>query len=259
MSLNLTVLILAKNEEKNIEACIKSVLFAGEVIVIDDFSTDKTAAIAQSLGAKVVQRAMEGNWGEQQTFAIHQASCEWVYFIDADERMTLELRDAVKKIVEKNEKYTYRNGRLNYFWGQPLLHGGWYPDYGIHLLPKEGSYVTGFVHQQIHHDYEERKIPVSAHLLHYPYRDWEHYFNKLNQYTTLAARKNKAAGKKAAFGDIILHPLVAVFKMYILKSGWRDGRIGFVLACFHYFYTMAKYVKLYYIDTANEHVGEEKR
>ena len=258
MSLNLTALILAKNEEKNITACIKSVLFAGEVIVIDDFSTDRTAEIARSLGAKVVQRAMEGNWGEQQTFAIEQAACDWVYFIDADERMTPELRTAVEEAVEKDEKYTYRNARLNYFWGQPLLHGGWYPDYGIHLLPKKGSYVTGFVHPEIHHDYEERKLPKTAHLIHYPYRDWEHYLGKLNRYTQLAAQKNKAAGKKAAFADIILHPLAASFKMYILKSGWRDGKIGFILAVFHYFYTMAKYVKLYYLDKENTHVGEEK-
>ena len=258
MSLNLTALILAKNEEKNIAACIKSVLFAGEVIVIDDYSTDRTVAIAKELGAKVVQRAMNGNWGEQQTFAIRQAAHDWVYFIDADERMTPQLRTEVERAVQLDEKYTYRNARLNYFWGQPLLHGGWYPDYGIHLLPKEGSYVTGFVHPEIHHAYEERKLPEAAHLIHYPYRDWEHYFNKLNRYTQLAAQKNKAAGKTAAFADIILHPLAAAFKMYILKSGWRDGKIGFVLACFHYFYTMAKYVKLYYLDKSNAHVGEEK-
>lgn len=258
MSLNLTALILAKNEESNIAACIRSVLFAGEIIVIDDFSTDKTAAIAQSLGARVVQRAMEGNWGEQQTFAIGQARCDWVYFIDADERMASELAAEVTKIVEKNVKYTYRNARLNYFWGQPLLHGGWYPDYGIHLLPKQGSYVTGFVHPEIHHGYEERKLPEQAHLLHYPYRSWEHYLRKLDRYTTLAAEKNKAAGKHASFADIILHPMAAWFKMYILKAGWRDGKIGFILAVFHYFYTMAKYVKLYYMDKFNGHVGETK-
>ena len=101
MSLNLTALILAKNEEKNIAACIKSVLFAGEVVVIDDFSTDRTAEIAVSLGARVVQHAMEGNWGQQQTFAIQQAKCDWVYFIDADERMTAELAAEVKAAMGK--------------------------------------------------------------------------------------------------------------------------------------------------------------
>lgn len=258
MSLNLTALILAKNEEKNIAACIKSVLFAGEIIVIDDFSTDRTAAIAEELGARVVQRAMNGNWGEQQTFAVQQATKDWVYFIDSDERMTPELRAEVEKIVTGNEKAAWRNARLNFFWEQPLLHGGWYPDYGLHLVPREGTYVEGKVHQQICHPYEERKLPEGAHLIHYPYRSWEHYFNKLNLYTTLAAEKNKAKGKKASFLDILLHPVMAVFKMYILKAGWRDGKVGFVLAGFHYCYTMAKYVKLYYMDKSNGHVGEEK-
>ncbi len=245
--LNLSVLILAKNEEDNIKECIESILFADEIIVIDDYSTDATAAIAESLGAKVVKRAMNGDWGAQQTFAINQANCEWIYFIDADERMTPELAEEVKKAVILNEKYTYKNSRLNHFWGQELRHGGWYPDFGIHLLPKAGSYVTGFVHPEIHHDYPEKKI--NAHLLHYPYRSWEHYFNKLNRYTQLAAEKNKAKGKKANFFfDIIIRPWVAFFKMYILKSGWRDGKIGFILAVFHYFYTMAKYVKLYYYN-----------
>ena len=105
--LNLSVLILAKNEEDNIKECIESILFADEIIVIDDYSTDATAAIAESLGAKVVKRAMNGDWGAQQTFAINQANCEWIYFIDADERMTPELAEEVKKAVILNEKYTY--------------------------------------------------------------------------------------------------------------------------------------------------------
>ncbi len=248
--MTLTVLILAKNEEINIRACIESVLFADEIIVIDDFSTDRTAEIARSLGAKVVQRAMEGNWGEQQTFAIQQAGSEWVYFIDADERMTPELAAEVCAAVKRNEKHAYRNARLNHFWGQELRHGGWYPDYGIHLLPKEGSYVTGFVHPQIHHPYTEKKI--HQHMMHYPYRSWEHYFNKFNRYTELAAKKNKENGKRVNFFfDIIIRPWVAFFKMYIIKAGWRDGKIGFILASFHFAYTMAKYVKLAYIDKEN--------
>lgn len=245
--MNLSVLILAKNEEKNIRPCIESVLFADEVIVIDDFSTDATAEIAKGLGARVFQRALNGNWGEQQTFAIQQASCEWIYFIDADERMTPELIEAVKEIVKSNEKYTYRIPRLNHLMGQELRHGGWY-DYGIHLLPKAGSSVEGLVHPHAIHQYQEKRLK-NKHMLHYPYRDWDHYLNKLNLYTTLAAEKNKLKGKKSNFFlDIMLRPYVAFFKMYILKSGWRDGKIGFILASFHFFYTMMKYVKLYYLD-----------
>lgn len=249
--MGLTVLILAKNEEKNIEACIRSALFADAVIVIDDFSTDATADIARSLGAKVVQRAMNGDWGAQQTFAIQQAETEWIFFLDADERIPEKLADEIKAAIAKGEYITYLVPRLNHAMGEALYHGGWYPDFGIHLLPKEGSWVEGFVHPQIHHQYPVKKL--NSHMIHYPYRDWEHYFNKLNLYTKLAAEKNLKNGKKAYFfRDIMLRPYFAFFKMYILKSGWRDGRVGFILAVFHFFYTMAKYVKLYYLQNRRE-------
>ena len=97
MGVNLSVLILAKNEEKNIEACIRSALFADEVLVIDDMSSDRTKEIAESLGAKVLQRALNGNWGEQQTFAMQNAKCDWIYCLDADERISHRLAEAGKK------------------------------------------------------------------------------------------------------------------------------------------------------------------
>ena len=255
----LSVLILAKNEEKFIKACIESVKsFADEIIVIDDFSTDKTAEISENLGAKVIQRALAGDWGGQQTFAVEQASCDWIFFIDADERATLELAEQIKKVLdEDNKKVAWRCARLSYFWGQPLRHGGWFPDYVTRLLPKVGTYVTGFVHPKIHHDCEEKDFPSSDYLVHYPYRDWNHYFNKLNFYTTLAAKKAHEAGKSAGILDMILHPFWAAFRMYFLRGGFLDGRIGFILSGFHYFYTMAKYVKLYYYGKENRHVTEE--
>lgn len=253
-----SALILAKNEEKFLGACIRSVAgFADEVIVIDDFSTDKTAQVATALGARVIQRGLNGDWGAQQTFAIQQARCDWVFFIDADERATPALTSAIKKVLAEDDKhFAYRTARLSYFWGQPLKHGGWFPDYVTRLFPTAGSYVTGFVHPQIHHPCTERDFPDTAYLVHYPYRDWTHYFNKLNFYTTLAAKKAHEQGKTAGLLDMILHPLWASFRMYVLRGGFLDGRIGFVLAGFHYFYTMAKYVKLYYYGKDNVHVTE---
>lgn len=260
MGAKVSVLILAKNEEKFIGACIESVKnFANEIIVIDDNSTDQTAKISESLGAKVVNHSLDGDWGKQQTFAIQQASHEWIFFIDADERATDKLSERIKNILaEDDRRYAYMTARLSYFWGQPLKHGGWFPDYVVRIIPTQGTYVTGFVHPKICHNYEEKKLPEDEYLVHYPYRDWNHYFNKLNFYTTLAAKKMKEAGKSATIADMILHPIWASFRMYFLKGGFLDGRIGFVLASFHYFYTMAKYVKLYYLDKENIHVTEDK-
>ena len=258
--MKVTAIILARNEEKFIGACLDSVQdFADEILVIDDNSTDQTAAISRTRGARVITHSLNGDWGAQQTFAINQAKCDWIFFIDADERSTPQLSAHIKQIVSADDRSkAYAVARLSYFWGQPLKHGGWFPDYVVRLLPREGSYVTGLVHPQIHHKCEERKLPTREPLVHYPYRDWEHYFNKLNFYTSLAAKKAKAEGKSASVIDVITHPFWASFRMYFLRAGFLDGKIGFVLAAFHFFYTMAKYVKLYYIDKENVHVTERQ-
>lgn len=246
--MTLSVLILAKNEEKNIKDCIESAKFADEIIVIDDFSDDTTKEIAENLGAKVYQRALNGDFGAQQTFAIEKATGEWIFILDADERITPELADETRKIVEKHEYYAYKVSRLNHVMGKLIRHGGWYPDYATRLFPRQGTTAKGLVHQQIVHQYQEKKLKYS--IIHYTYISWEQYFNKFNLYTKLAAEKNYQKGKRAYFfWDIILRPCFAFFKGYILRSGWLDGKQGFVLAIFHYFfYTMVKYVKLYYMQ-----------
>jgi glycosyltransferase involved in cell wall biosynthesis len=245
--LSLTILILAKNEEHNIEDCLQSAQFADEIVVIDDFSTDQTPQIAQRFGAKVIKHSMDQNWGMQQTFAISQASCDWIFFLDADERIPPILAEEIKQVMAFGELFTYKVPRLNHFMGKEVKHCGWYPDYGIHLLPRKEVRVEGFVHPTIIHPYPVRFL--KNYLIHYTYISWEQYFNKFNNYTSLAAKKMFEKGKKAHFiNDIMLRPCYAFIKMYILQSGWLDGRQGIILSVFHYFYTMAKYVKLYYLQ-----------
>jgi glycosyltransferase involved in cell wall biosynthesis len=243
---NVSVLILAKNEEKNITDCINSVKFADEVIVIDDFSTDNTRRIAESLGAKVVQHSMAGNWGAQQTFAIQQAAHKWIFFIDADERATEELAKEIEAAVNKNEQNAYWIQRENRFHFNKATHGVLRPDFVCRLMPKEGSSVEGFVHPAIITPYPAKKL--KAFMYHYTYDNWNQYFNKFNNYTNLAAAKYKAEGKKCGFfKDILLRPIWAFFKVYILQGGFLDGKLGWILSVNHYFYTMSKYVKLYYL------------
>lgn len=251
--MSLSVLILSRNEEKYIGDCIKSASFADEVILIDDYSTDNTVKIAKELGAKVYQRAMNGDWGAQQTFAIEQATTEWIFFLDADERITPQLTDEIQKTIGLNEIYAYKVPRLNHAMGRPLRHGGWYPDYVLRLVPQKDVRVEGLVHPYFVHQYTERKLKNP--IIHFTYHSWEQYFNKLNLYTTLAAKKNIQEGKTSYFiRDIILRPFFAFTKMYILRAGWRDGKIGFILALFHFFYTMAKYVKMYDLQNTVEEV-----
>ena len=241
-----SVLILAKNEEKNIGECIESCSFADEVIVIDDGSTDKTQEIAKALGARVIQHSMNGDWGGQQTFAIHQAKNPWIFFIDADERCTPELCKEIKEKVIKGDKYGYWVRRINHFKHQVVKHGPLSPDWVCRLMPTEGSYVEGFVHPKIVHQFQDKKM--QSDMLHYTYETWEQYLNKMNHYSTLAARKNKENGKKSNFLlDIILRPAFAFFKMYILKLGILDGQIGYMLSKNYANYTMNKYIKMKFL------------
>lgn len=248
--INVTVLILAKNEERNIRECLETVRFADEIIVIDDFSTDKTKEIAESMGAKVVQRSMNGDWGGQQTFAIQQAKHEWIFFLDADERVTMPLVGAIQKIVEKNEKYAYWIKRRNQFKNYKATHGSFRPDAVCRLMPKKGTSVVGLVHPAFVYTYKNKYI--EEYILHYTYDNWEQYMNKVNRYTTLAAEKYKEERKSVGFTkDILLRPIWAFIKIYILNLGFLDGKLGFIFSMNHYNYTLMKYTKLYYLYKSN--------
>lgn len=241
-----SVLILAKNEEKNIGECILSCNFASEVIVIDDGSTDKTQEIAENLGARVIQRSMNGDWGGQQTFAIQQANFPWIFFIDADERCTPELCTEIAEKVNQGDKYGYWVRRINHFKHNVVKHGPLSPDWVCRLMPTEGSYVEGFVHPKIVHQFKDKRLKCD--MLHYTYETWEQYLNKMNHYSTLAAKKNIEQGKKSNFIlDIILRPAFAFFKMYILKLGVLDGQIGYMLCKNYSNYTMNKYIKMKFL------------
>ena len=211
-----SVIILARNEEHNIHDCIESVQFADEVLVIDDFSTDNTVTIAEEMGARVVQHAMNGDWGAQQTFGIEQAKSDWILFLDADERISEPLAKEIQDIVVNKP------------------------------MPKEGSYVEGYVHPAIITPYPTEKLQHP--MYHYTYDNWHQYFNKFNNYTTLSAEKYRDNGKSCSFfKDIILRPTWAFIKVYLLQGGILDGKMGFILSVNHYFYTMTKYVKFYYL------------
>ena len=248
--INLSVLILANNEEQNIEDCIKSVSFASDILVIDDFSDDKTKEIAEKLGARVIQRAMKGDWGGQQTFAIQEAKEEWILFLDADERISEPLGKEIEDTIGKNKKVAYWIQRANKFRYNHATHGVLRPDFVCRLMPAKDVRVEGYVHQAIIHNYPNEKLHNL--MYHYTYDNWNQYFGKFNNYTKLAVEKYKDAGKKVNFfTDIVLRPIWAFIKVYFIEGGFLDGKMGWILSVNHYFYTMTKYVKLYYLYKSN--------
>lgn len=246
-----SVLILARNEQKHIKDCIESCRsFADEVVVVDDFSTDDTKKIAESLGAKVVQRSMNGNWGEQQTFAIEQATCDWIFFIDADERCTPELAAEIQSVKETKEYFAYWVKRINHFNRKRVRFGVLSPDWVVRLMPRKGSYVTGYVHPKLWYEVPEKKARNA--MLHYTYDTWAQYESKMNKYSTLAARKYFEEGKKSRYVfDVVCRPLFSFLKMYLFKLGFLDGALGFALSVNYTSYTLAKYFKLSELNKAS--------
>ena len=244
--IKLSVLILARNEENNIEECINSVNFASEIIVIDDNSTDRTKELAEAKGARVINRAMNGDWGSQQTFAIEQAKEEWIFFIDCDERVTPELALEIQAKVEENKQIAYEVRRINHFMKRKVTHGVLRPDYVCRLMPKKGSRVEGFVHPAIIHPYDMEKLKHD--MIHYTYSSWDHYYNKIIPYSKLSADKFAKNNKSVSFlGSVVFRPFWAFLKMYIIHGGILDGKLGFALSANHYAYTLFKYTRYYYM------------
>jgi len=253
MSQRLAVLILTCNEEKNIADCIGSAQFADEIVIVDSGSTDHTCEIAAKLGARVCRRAMgEDGFAGQRNFALAQTTADWVFYLDADERMTPEAGAEVRRLVEQNEPAAYEIKRMNIVFGQMMKYGGHGPDWSMRLYPRTAVQWHGVVHEHV-----DMKLPIhqmKAVMHHYTYTDWHRYFVKFNQYTTLMAEKMKEEGKTASFAAIVFHPPYAFFRFYILQRGFLEGKLGFIFAMFHGFYTLAKYVKLYYIQDTEKKV-----
>lgn len=244
--LPISVVLLTRNEALNVRDCLKSCDFARELIVVDDGSTDDTVAIAEEFGAKVFRRPLNGDWGAQKTFGIQKASLPWVFLIDADERVTPTLQQSIRRAIQGPRNRAYRIQRENHFASGSATHGILRPDWVLRLLPTEGAKVEGKVHEAVVSPFDVCKL--SGRLIHFPYYSWDSYFRKFDKYTKVAAEKYLEEGRDCNFvGDILLRPIWAFIKVYLLNRGFLDGKLGFIFSVNHYFYTMAKYVRFYYL------------
>ncbi len=245
--LPISVVLLTRNEEHNVRECLQSCDFARELIVVDDGSTDRTVETAKELGAKVFSRALNGDWGAQKTFGIEQACEPWVLIIDADERVTPSLKDEIEAVLQSTApEQAYKIQRHNRLVTGRAEHGILRPDWVLRLLPRKNARVEGKVHESVVTPYPVAKL--RGHFIHYPYASWDAYFRKFDKYTKVAAEKYLAEGRDCRFvRDILLRPMWAFFKVYFINRGFLDGKLGFIFSVNHYFYTLAKYVRFYYL------------
>ncbi|MFH1778004.1 MAG: glycosyltransferase family 2 protein [Candidatus Omnitrophota bacterium] len=238
----LSAVIITKNEEKNIKDCLCSVRWADEIIVVDDLSTDQTREIAESFGARVLKRKMDVE-GIHRNFAYAQAKNAWVLSLDADERVTEELKKEIENIIAQETNFAGftipRRNHLGSYW---IKYGGLYPSAQLRLFKKEKfRYEEAEVHPRVFLEGECGHL--KSDIIHFNFRDFSHYFAKLNSQTTLEAKKMFKSGKKYTRGKYLWRAIDRFFRSYFCKQGFRDGFIGFMVAYFAAVYQIISYAK----------------
>lgn len=243
MSARIAVVILTYNEEENIQACIESVDFADEIILIDSGSEDGTCRLAESLGARVVSHPMADNgFAGQRNFALQQTEAEWVLYLDADERITPKLAKEISAHIHGAPQRAAAIKRESVVMGQVMRHGVYRPDYVVRLFPRTMVLWEGVVHERAVTELPVVRLKAAAH--HECLTSWEQYFAKFDRYTTLMAEKMQQKGTYTNGVLMHFHAGFAFLQMYLLKLGFLDGWLGFILCQYHYFYTLTKYTKL---------------
>ncbi len=239
----LSVITITLNEERNIEACLESVRWADEIIVLDSGSNDRTVELARRYTEKVERVAWKG-YGATKNMALERATGEWVLWLDADERVTPELAEEIRTLLAGAPSDAgFAIARRAFFLGRWIKHCGWYPARVVRLFRRASA---RFSEQRVHEGLViQGPIGQTRHdLLHYTDPDLHHYFEKFNTYTSLAAEDLRAAGRTATILDLLVRPPFMFFKMYILKLGVLDGVEGFILCVLSSAYVFTKYAKL---------------
>lgn len=253
--MKLSVIIITKNEAKNIQACLDSVQFANEWIIVDSGSTDGTVEIARATGATVIETDDWPGFGPQKNRALDAARGEWILSLDADERIPDALRDEILAAMRDATDSSFALPRLSSFCGYFIRHGGWYPDYVVRLFRRgSGRFSDDQVHEKLIVQ-QGSTGRLRTPILHYSYRNDSDYLRKLDQYSTLGACQAHAAGKRASLGKAIGHALSAFARSYLFKRGFLDGRAGLMVAISSAESAYHKYLKLMLLAEADEMVA----
>lgn len=239
----ISVVILTKNEEKNIKEALASVLWCEEIVVIDDNSTDKTVEIAKQSGAVVYFRDLAGDFAAQRNFGLEKARGDWIFFLDADERVSEALKNEIQQtIASRRNRYNgYRIKRKDYMWGRELRHG---ETAGISLL-RLGRKGNGKWVDSVHETWNitGHLGELHAPLQHYPHQSVREFLAEINFYTDLRAKELYRQKVKSSWVTILLYTKGKFFQNYLLRFGFLDGIPGLISAImmsFHSFLVRSK-------------------
>jgi len=240
----ISAVVHTRNEEHNLAACLETLAFADEIVVVDNESTDRTVALAKKAGARV--RYFKGHFGYPEparVYGLSQLKGEWVFILDADERATPEL---ARELVNLSRNASAHSGYWvpikNFHFGQWLKHGNLYPDLHLRFFKRAaGGYPEVGIHRGIQVNGSVGR--VAGDILHYSYRSLEHYFEKFDRYTTAEAERILSQGRRPTGYDLVIKPLHRFFKTYVAKLGFLDGLPGFLYHAFSSAYIFASELK----------------
>lgn len=240
--MNLSVVIITKNEATNIERCIQSCKeLADEIIIVDSFSTDDTQAICENLGVTFLQREFI-DYSDAKNFGNQQAKGKWILSLDADEELSETLKSSIAKVIKEEKDAVYIFNRLTNYCGDWIKHCGWYPDAKTRLWKNGTAEWIGSVHETLKSTHNI--IPIKGDILHYSYPSLNFHLTKINHFTDMMAKQMDEKGKKYSNLKLWLSPPFKFFKKFILQRGFLDGYAGFVVSAMAAYYVFMKYAKL---------------
>ncbi|MCK4261691.1 glycosyltransferase family 2 protein [bacterium] len=255
---SLSVVVITKNEEEDIGLCLESVKWADEIVVVDDFSQDKTVEICHQWTDKVFQRRWEG-YAKGKNFAIEKASGQWILSLDADERVSPELKAEIKEVLdpfrdksltslERDSSYDgYLIPMKFYFYGHWMRYGGLYPKRHLRLFRKrKGKFEERAVHEGV--KVTGRIGYLKEPMLHYSYKSLDDYLQKFDRYSTLDALDKLDKRKHGRWYPFLRLPAEFILT-YFIKQGFRDGFYGLLYSVLNAFYVFVKYMKLWEVQS----------
>ncbi|PCS23141.1 glycosyltransferase family 2 protein [Candidatus Enterovibrio escicola] len=246
---SISAIVITKNEELILPECLASLDWVDEIIVVDSGSTDKTVMIAKNSGAKVYVTVEWFGFGKQKQLAQSYATKDWILAIDADEVVSLKLKNRLLSMLKNPPKNTLVEvNELTWVFGRFLRHSGWYYSH-VRVYPRDFTqYDDALVHEKVIVPHNAKTIVIDAELLHYSYRDLTHYLVKSASYAKAWADTRQDKREKISIGQGIIHAIGCFLRMYVLKLGFLDGKQGFLIALLSAHSTFIKYAHLWVLN-----------
>ena len=247
----ISAVLLTKNEEKNIDRCLRSLQWVDEIVVVDTGSTDRTLPLVRKYTQTIEEGDMGKGFAYNRNLGNQVAGNRWILKVDPDEVISKALREEIQDVLSREDGVDgYYAATRCYFRGTWIKGCGWYPMYQVRVFDKTKARWDSLVHERLILDGKTQYLHND--IIHYSYNDIEHYFQKFNLYTSLDARRLKEEGRKVRLWSMptlfLLRPVGFFLKSYRFQKGWRDGFYGFAVSLYSSLYVLVKYMKLYEIQ-----------